>query len=112
LIGTVAGRANRTPFASGSLPRGCGQSVSWLAEAIEASGAMAEALLAILELADQIAERNKIIGDNWAERRRPARRSLPPPRRLHPGTDRHLPAGMRKGPPQHKIRAGLPEFGR
>jgi hypothetical protein len=65
LIGTVAGRANRTPFASGSLPRGCGQSVSWLAEAIEASGAMAEALLAILELADQIAERNKIIGDNW-----------------------------------------------
>jgi len=41
------------------------QSGSWLAAAMEASWAMAEALLAYPELADLLAERHKIIGNNW-----------------------------------------------
>lgn len=41
------------------------QSGSWLAEAMEASWAMAEALLDYPQLADLLAERHKIIGNNW-----------------------------------------------
>ena len=41
------------------------QSGSWLASAMEASWATAEALLAYPELADLLAERHKIIGNNW-----------------------------------------------
>jgi hypothetical protein len=41
------------------------QSGSWLASAMEASWAMAEALLGYPELADLLAERHKIIGNNW-----------------------------------------------
>jgi hypothetical protein len=38
---------------------------SWLASAMEASWAMADALLAYPRLADLLAERHKIIGNNW-----------------------------------------------
>jgi hypothetical protein len=41
------------------------QSGSWLASAMEASWAMAEALLSYPQLADLLAERHKIIGSNW-----------------------------------------------
>ena len=41
------------------------QSGSWLASAMEASWAMAEALLSFPQLADLLAERHKIIGNNW-----------------------------------------------
>ena len=41
------------------------QSGSWLAAAMEASWAMAEALLAYPQLADLLAERHRIIGNNW-----------------------------------------------
>jgi hypothetical protein len=41
------------------------QSGAWLAAAMEASWAMAEALLAYPQLADLLAERHKIIGNNW-----------------------------------------------
>ena len=41
------------------------QSGSWLAAAMEASWAMAEALLSYPQLADLLAERHKIIGSNW-----------------------------------------------
>lgn len=41
------------------------QSGSWLASAMEASWAMAEALLSYPQLADLLAERHKIIGNNW-----------------------------------------------
>jgi hypothetical protein len=41
------------------------QSGTWLATAMEASWAMAEALLGYPELADLLAERHKIIGNNW-----------------------------------------------
>jgi hypothetical protein len=41
------------------------QNGSWLAAAMEASWAMAEALLAYPQLADLLAERHKIIGNNW-----------------------------------------------
>jgi hypothetical protein len=41
------------------------QSGSWLAAAMEASWAMAEALLSYPQLADLLAERHKIIGNNW-----------------------------------------------
>ena len=41
------------------------QSGSWLASAMEASWAMAEALVGYPELADLLAERHKIIGGNW-----------------------------------------------
>jgi hypothetical protein len=41
------------------------QSGSWLASAMEASWAMAEALLEYPQLADLLAERHKIIGNNW-----------------------------------------------
>jgi hypothetical protein len=41
------------------------QTGSWLAAAMEASWAMAEALLGYPELADLLAERHKIIGNNW-----------------------------------------------
>jgi hypothetical protein len=41
------------------------QSGMWLATAMEASWAMAEALLGYPELADLLAERHKIIGNNW-----------------------------------------------
>ena len=41
------------------------QTGSWLAAAMEASWAMAEALLEYPQLADLLAERHKIIGNNW-----------------------------------------------
>jgi hypothetical protein len=41
------------------------QSGSWLASAMAASWGMAEALLAYPQLADLLAERHKIIGNNW-----------------------------------------------
>jgi hypothetical protein len=41
------------------------QSGSWLASAMEASWAMAEALLSYPQLADLLAERHKIIAGNW-----------------------------------------------
>jgi Polyketide cyclase / dehydrase and lipid transport len=41
------------------------QSGVWLAAAMEASWAMAEALLGYPQLADLLAERHKIIGNNW-----------------------------------------------
>lgn len=41
------------------------QSGSWLAAAMEASWGMAEALLSYPQLADLLAERHKIIGNNW-----------------------------------------------
>ena len=41
------------------------QTGSWLASAMEASWAMAEALLAYPQLADLLAERHKIISNNW-----------------------------------------------
>ena len=41
------------------------QSGAWLATAMEASWAMAEALLSYPELADLLAERHRIIGGNW-----------------------------------------------
>jgi hypothetical protein len=41
------------------------QTGSWLAAAMEASWAMAEALLGYPQLADLLAERHKIIGNNW-----------------------------------------------
>jgi hypothetical protein len=44
---------------------GSEQSGSWLAAAMEASWDMAEALLAYPQLADLLAERHKIIGNNW-----------------------------------------------
>jgi hypothetical protein len=44
---------------------GSEQSGSWLASAMEASWAMAEALLSYPQLADLLAERHKIIAGNW-----------------------------------------------
>ena len=41
------------------------QSGSWLAAAMEASWGVAEALLSYPQLADLLAERHKIIGNNW-----------------------------------------------
>jgi hypothetical protein len=41
------------------------QSGAWLAAAMEASWGMAEALLAYPQLADLLAERHRIIGNNW-----------------------------------------------
>jgi hypothetical protein len=41
------------------------QTASWLAAAMEASWAMAEALLAYPQLADLLGERHQIIGNNW-----------------------------------------------
>jgi hypothetical protein len=41
------------------------QSGSWLAAAMEASWTMAEALLSYPQLADLLAERHRIIGNNW-----------------------------------------------
>ncbi len=41
------------------------QSGSWLASAMEASWGMAEALLSYPQLADLLAERHRIIGNNW-----------------------------------------------
>jgi hypothetical protein len=44
---------------------GSEQTGSWLASAMEASWAMAEALLSYPQLADLLAERHRIIGNNW-----------------------------------------------
>ena len=44
---------------------GSEQAGSWLAAAMEASWAMAEALLAYPQLADLLGERHRIIGNNW-----------------------------------------------
>jgi hypothetical protein len=41
------------------------QTGSWLASAMEASWSMAEALLSYPQLADLLAERHRIIGNNW-----------------------------------------------
>lgn len=43
------------------------QSGTWLAAAMAASWAMAEALLSYPQLADLLAERHKIIGNNWRD---------------------------------------------
>jgi hypothetical protein len=48
-----------------SIAAGSEQSGSWLAAAMEASWAMAEALLAYPQLADLLGERHRIIGNNW-----------------------------------------------
>ncbi len=48
-----------------AIAAGSEQSGSWLASAMEASWAMAEALLGYPQLADLLAERHKIIGNNW-----------------------------------------------
>jgi hypothetical protein len=48
-----------------AIAAGSEQSGSWLASAMEASWAMAEALLGYPGLADLLAERHKIIGNNW-----------------------------------------------
>jgi hypothetical protein len=48
-----------------TIAAGSEQSGSWLAAAMEASWAMAEALLSYPQLADLLAERHKIIGNNW-----------------------------------------------
>jgi hypothetical protein len=48
-----------------TIAAGSEQSGSWLASAMEASWAMAEALLSYPQLADLLGERHKIIGTNW-----------------------------------------------
>ena len=48
-----------------TIAAGSEQSGSWLASAMEASWGMAEALLAYPQLVDLLAERHKIIGNNW-----------------------------------------------
>ncbi len=48
-----------------AIAAGSEQSGSWLASAMEASWAMAETLLSYPQLADLLAERHKIIGNNW-----------------------------------------------
>jgi hypothetical protein len=48
-----------------AIAAGSEQSGAWLAAAMEASWAMAEALLAYPQLADLLGERHKIIGNNW-----------------------------------------------
>lgn len=48
-----------------TIAAGSEQSGSWLASAMEASWDMAEALLSYPQLADLLAERHKIIGNNW-----------------------------------------------
>jgi hypothetical protein len=48
---------------------GSEQAGSWLATAMEASWAMAEALLAYPQLADLLGERHRIIGNNWQNAR-------------------------------------------
>jgi hypothetical protein len=45
------------------------QAGSWLADAMEASWTMAEALLAYPQLADLLGERHRIIGNNWQNAR-------------------------------------------
>jgi hypothetical protein len=49
----------------GTIAASSDQSGSWLAAAMEASWDMAEALLPYPQLADLLAERHKIIGNNW-----------------------------------------------
>ncbi|HXZ75103.1 MAG TPA: hypothetical protein VEH31_30120 [Streptosporangiaceae bacterium] len=49
----------------GTIAASSEQSGSWLAAAMEASWDMAEALLGYPQLADLLAERHKIIGNNW-----------------------------------------------
>jgi hypothetical protein len=53
-------KAHLQAIAASSEQSGC-----WLASAMEASWAMAEALLGYPQLADLLAERHKIIGGNW-----------------------------------------------
>jgi hypothetical protein len=48
-----------------TIAAGSEQTGSWLAAAMEASWTMAEALLSYPRLADLLAERHKIIGNNW-----------------------------------------------
>jgi hypothetical protein len=48
-----------------AIAAGSEQNGSWLASAMEASWAMAEALLSYPQLADLLAERHRIIGSNW-----------------------------------------------
>jgi hypothetical protein len=48
-----------------AIAAGSEQSGSWLGAAMEASWAMAEALLAYPQLADLLGERHRIIGNNW-----------------------------------------------
>jgi hypothetical protein len=49
----------------GTIAANSEQSGSWLAAAMDASWGMAEALLGYPQLADLLAERHKIIGNNW-----------------------------------------------
>lgn len=60
-----------------TIAAGSEQSGSWLAAAMEASWAMAEVLLSYPQLADLLAERHKIIGNNW---------QTPPPPSSSPAT--------------------------
>ena len=48
-----------------AMAAGSEQTGSWLASAMEASWGMAEALLSYPQLADLLAERHRIIGNNW-----------------------------------------------
>ena len=50
-------------------PRAASRTGSWLAAAMEASWAMAEALLPYPQLADLLGERHRIIGNNWQNAR-------------------------------------------
>jgi hypothetical protein len=88
------------------------QSGSWLAAAMEASWAMAEALLSYPQLADLLAERHKIIGNNWqnATTAQLIARYLRP-RGLHPGTDRLLPGRPARRPHRRTHSARLPVLG-
>jgi hypothetical protein len=52
-----------------AIAAGSEQAGSWLAAAMEASWAMAEALLAYPQLADLLGERHRIIGNNWQNAR-------------------------------------------
>ena len=88
------------------------QSGSWLASAMEASWTMAEALLSYPQLADLLAERHKIIGNNWQNAAtaqliaRYLRRAVSVMERVD-----FSPAGLRKDLAGRTLRAGLPVFG-
>ena len=87
------------------------QSGSWLAAAMEASWAMAEALLSYPQLADLLAERHKIIGNNWQNActaqltARYLRRAVAVMERVD------FARRAAQGPRRRTLRAGLPVFG-
>jgi hypothetical protein len=88
------------------------QSGAWLAAAMEASWAMAEVLLSYPQLADLLAERYKIIGNNWqnASTAQLIARYLRRAVSIMEQVD-FTPAGLRGGPRQRTHRAGLPLLG-